>query len=182
MSTQEKIGKIVRGTEERDAIHIAVIPARADQKLAPGAMVRLVGDWPCAVEIGNDDDSIGVVDPFLQCAVLPGQTFWLFLRPNTVTGMRHHWEHPAFIAEGPSESVKWLMDFAERAGLGYERMMGIVEDYVDNAEVWVERDSERARDVYYECSEDFWKHYEAVTGVKEPKSERHWGAPFSCSC
>jgi hypothetical protein len=39
---------------------------------------------------------IGIVDPFLDQPVRPGEEFWVFVYPNTITGMRHYWQHPAF--------------------------------------------------------------------------------------
>jgi hypothetical protein len=41
------------------------------------------------------------VDPFLADPVQPGQMFWLFLYPQTITGLRHVWEHLAFRARLP---------------------------------------------------------------------------------
>ncbi len=92
------IGNIVDDPHpKRDAVHIAVAPVVAGQMLAPGVRVRLDSTTKVAIHsIGNDPTCVGIVDPFLQNYVHEGQTFWLFLLPNTITGLRHMWSHPAF--------------------------------------------------------------------------------------
>ena len=85
------------GDRRRDAIHIAVAPVTATQPLKPGQHVGLVeaGDREL---VGPCESTIGIVDPFLSADVEAGERFWLLLYPNTITGMRHVWTHPAFQA------------------------------------------------------------------------------------
>lgn len=95
---------------DRDAIHLAIIPAIAGECMTPGKKVMLKD----GVARLSDTDAIGIVDPFLPEALVSGDRFWLCLFPNTVTGMRHHWSHPAF----PDESIdrdaaeEWLREYA----------------------------------------------------------------------
>jgi hypothetical protein len=98
MDNGPQLGKlIVDGDRRRDAIHIAVAPVTAAVRLAPGQHVGLVQKGNLDL-VGPCDDNIGVVDPFLVEDIEPGQRFWLFLYPGTITGLRHVWTHPAYTA------------------------------------------------------------------------------------
>lgn len=96
-----QLGQLITdGDCRRDAVHIAVAPVTAAGPLAPGQHVGLLGGGhefagPC-------DRPVGIVDPFLTAGVEPGQRFWLFLYPGTVTSLRHFWTHPAFAARVPA--------------------------------------------------------------------------------
>ena len=100
-----QLGKLIEdGDRRRDAIHIAVIPVTATVNLKPGEHVGLIEDGnelvaPC-------ECNIGIVDPFLSKDVEPQQRFWLFLYPNTITGMRHVWTHPSFRARPQIDEAK----------------------------------------------------------------------------
>lgn len=90
-----KLGEIITTPQQRDAIHIAVVPITAGQMLRPGDRVGFrLGDHETAFLIGSN--AVGIVDPFLKCVVEEGQRFWLFLYPGSVTSIRHDWTHPAF--------------------------------------------------------------------------------------
>ena len=91
---------IVTGDRRRDAVHIAVAPVTATESLQPGQHVGLAspGDTD---RVGPSDSPIGIVDPYLTDCVEPGERFWLFLYPGTVTSLRHVWSHPAFVPRPP---------------------------------------------------------------------------------
>lgn len=86
--TTPTVGKLLTGTEGRDAIHFALAPVVASEILRPGQEVGRNGSI--------EGPMLGIVDPFLKQDVLPGQRFWLFLFPGTITSLRHVWAHPAF--------------------------------------------------------------------------------------
>ncbi len=91
---------ITDGDRRRDAVHVAVAPVTAVERLVPGQHVGLTrGDTEHA---GPAAECIGIVDPFLTAAVEAGERFWLFLYPNTVTSLRHVWTHPAFAPRVPA--------------------------------------------------------------------------------
>lgn len=95
---QETIGKLIEGDYQRDAIHIAVAPVTADEILYPGQRVEFVEGKQGRVKENRRAShvAVGIIDPFLDGRIYPDQKCWLFLFPNTITGMRHEWQHPAF--------------------------------------------------------------------------------------
>lgn len=93
-ATQFSIGHLIGGAAERDAIHIAVAPVIADETLWPGQAIGPVNGDPGRA--APSKTPLGIVDPFLSAPVYPGQRCWMFLLPNTITGLRHEWTHPGF--------------------------------------------------------------------------------------
>lgn len=183
----ETLGTIIT-SGGRDAIHLAVEPVVAGQYLRPGDHVTLIDGK--AILSGK---GLGIVDPFLERAVAPGEMFWLVVYPRQITSLRHVWEHPAFPAEGavvPAEpaddqataSRKWIENFAASIPLRYEVVMDGARDYVS--------DREHGGYGEYLCfggllegesvPDEFWPHYERVTGKKVP--DDHRGSFFTCSC
>jgi hypothetical protein len=188
-----QLGEIITTPQERDAIHIAVVPVTAMSWLSPGSRV---GVNDARTHADTCYPHIGVVDPFLRRdrSVEPGQQFWLFLFPNTVTGMRHHWTHPVF-DENPVESrensEQWLREFAKNndcpdfddlisaatgRNLSNVDPKFYAEAYVNDGEYLLFN----GRDAHGRIPPEFWKHLEIYTGVKIPEEKKP--ANFSCSC
>lgn len=94
----ETIGNIITPAEKRDAIHLAVEPIEAGEKLWPGQDVRIVAGKAynsVMAGIGHDPTPyIGIADPFLRAAINPGDRFWLVIYPRKINSLRHVWTHP----------------------------------------------------------------------------------------
>jgi hypothetical protein len=172
------LGKLITTMEPRDAIHIAVAPVTAAEKLYPGNHLEfsIAGNVEQVVAC-NPTRGIGIVDPFLTQPVLPGQSFWMFLMPNTITGLRHEWTHPAFEQETKEISVWWLRDFTETYmhGLDYDEVVqGAIEGSIYSGD-----------DIDYPSDDvvrEFWKHIEIVTGQKFKFENVEAMHIFRCAC
>jgi hypothetical protein len=178
-----KIGEIITTTQFRDAIHIAVAPVIAGERLFPGQEIRMRGGKAFAT---GEGESLGIVDPFLRQAIHPEQRFWIFLHPGSITSLRHHWEHPAMAGDTlpdvppPREfalpNELWLQDFADNVGLTFAELMEGAKDWIDDGD-YLNRGGLLAG---VDVPPSFWTHYEAVTGRKVPaKKQQNF---FSCSC
>lgn len=182
------LGTILETEASRDAIHIAIAPVVASRTLRPGDRVGLNEKG----EADNlTDNDIGVVDPYLKSPVRPGQRFWLFLFPGTITGLRHQWAHPAF---GPldaskishddhvSKSKAWIAQHANDMGLSDDVLMENAASWLADKSSWpdynVQQGSERWRDTFN--ADEFWHHYEVVTGTVVPADKK--ASMYCCSC
>lgn len=180
----ETLGTIIGDGCGRDAIHIAVEPVVATERLKPGEHIGFVEGGVATTAVKK----IGIVDPFLAAPVAPGQRFWMLMYPRTITSLRHVWTHPdvdagAVVAADPvAVSRKWIEDFGQSVGLGYSTI-------IDGARWWV---ADKRRGGWGEylnfggllegesVPDEFWPHYEVVTGEKV--ADDHRGSFFTCSC
>lgn len=87
---------ITEDNARRDCLHFAVAPLTAGEFLEPGDHFILNEEGEAVATLSVNPYAIGVVDPFLTTDVNKGQRFWGMLKPNTITGLRHVWSHPAF--------------------------------------------------------------------------------------
>lgn len=170
MNENLHLGEVITTEQQKDAIHIAVAPVVASQRLAPGQHIGFIGEL-----VGPSKQPIGIVDPFLSGPVFKGDKFWMFLYPGTISSLRHDWTHPAFTARGTSE--EWLRRFAEdRADLSYQELMDGAEAYLKHGDYLIDGGKWEGFDV----PDEFWDHYEIVKQVAVPEDQR--GSFFSCSC
>lgn len=140
----------------RDAVHVAVFSAVSEEKLFPGQGLAVVREGADTVVASGGD--VAIVDPFLRGPVLPGQRFWAYLYPRTITGLAHRWSHPVFEDSGttyapPSEklaSEKWLRDFVARSDCpSYEEVIGKAAQFVDSG---LDEESQHEHEKYFGCS------------------------------
>lgn len=186
-----KLGQLIGEGEKRDAIHVAIAPVVAAEPLAPGDHIGFVQG-----EEGNErvqrrlSGALGIVDPFLTSRVMPGERFYMFLYPQSITALRHEWTHPIFdafavaLAAKPnavhmSESETWLRAHADRLDLTYNAMMGHAERWLAEDEHTVQHGFDNWRDDFGDPIE-FWHHYEIVTGTVVPQERKR--SFYCCTC
>ena len=131
------------------------------------------------------------MDPFLTHAVSKGERFWVFLFPNTITSLRHVWEHPQFnheITEPTAlnevqQAEQWIADFAKKLEITPVQLIGDAAAYAANEghqflndQAW----NELYRD-YYDEFRTFWEMYRIATG-DENAAHIDNDAPYTCSC
>lgn len=86
-----------------------------------------------------------------------------------------------------AEAVQWIEDTADGCDVSYTRMMDLAERMMDveNRDPYGEYihmgDNESYKNYFWGHEEEFWKHYEAITGNK-PGKEAKENSFFSCSC
>lgn len=180
----ETLGTIIDENQKRDAIHIAVLPVRAGRTLKPGEDIGIEDGLATTV-----DEPTGIVDPFLKANVKKGQMFWMLLYPRMVTSLRHVWSHPAFEGDNQPVTAKptkrdpeiqrsqtWIQNWADDNDVDYDVLMQGAKSYLSRGEYLCEG----GRWEGTHLDEEFWDHYEIVTGdtVKEDKRSSF----FSCSC
>lgn len=190
MSDTLNLGKLIdpKSNQQRDAIHIAVAPVIARQRLTPGKPIGFEQDSTTYV-YGSTHKAIGIVDPFLKGPVYNGEHFWMFLFPNTITSLRHDWTHPAFdpkpiVQNQDRESAEiWMREFAKEAGLEYPEAIEAGLHYLATGNAWVQQGSDSARSKFWEenVSEKYWDAFGALTG-KTVTTEDRKGQVFCCNC
>jgi hypothetical protein len=174
--TLRSLGKLLGdGEGERDAVHIAVVPAVAHRPLKPGTRVGLSDNGEAdALEA---ERAVGVVDPYLTADVQKGQRFWLFLFPGSITSLRHLWTHPAFPA-GPTQTAamsaaeRRLRQICDDGGFAYQAVLDAAR-YGDSLT--------NGYDSGISTDDEFWSLVETITGQTFDQNHRA-DVYFGCAC
>lgn len=190
MDPIQSIGKLLSENEKRDAIHIAILPVVTAEDLQPGDHVSIrygtnqVEHTPTSLK---SDNRVGIIDPFLNLRVVPkGSRVYLFLYPNTVTGMRHEWSCPAVDGtttlsppeDDKEEHEKWLRNFAKKWNYDYDELT--IDAQKDGGHIVAGSTSSSPEDMGSDY-EEFWDHLEALAGQKF--NAHHRGCiTWSCAC
>lgn len=182
------IGRLITGDQYRDAIHVAIVPMVAGARLFAALHVSVAN----GTAFPSQTDRIGIVDPFLTDPVMPGERFWLFLYPGSITSLRHVWTHPGLDDEsggtpttpvtGKEASEKWMRTWAmEHMSVDYYGDYGakLTEDAAyDNAiRAGENQHIGPYEDAREHIDDEWWTHWETITGRKGSRGEY-----FSCSC
>lgn len=176
----ETLGSILGDGEARDAIHLAVEPVTAGERLYPGQDIGIhEGKAFASLNIKK----LGIVDPFLVGGVNAGQKFWLVVYPRQITSLRHVWSHPDF-PENPDltvekeKSLEWMRNFSEEFGYTAKRMIEAATDYLDHGDYLCDGGTFEG----VSTPDEFWTHYEVITGRKPDFEGRYGTSFFTCSC
>lgn len=176
----------------RDAVHVAVFSAFAIEKLFPSQAVSVVEQRDRDTMVSSSGESVGIVDPFLIAPVPPGERFWCYLYPRTITALSHRWSHPGFeatdtIYSTPASKVaseKWLRDFVQHSDCpSYDEVIGKAAQFAIGGGGTAQWDDEylhfNGQDAHGEIPPEFWDHVAVILGT-EIKGDRP--KYFSCSC
>ena len=187
-----KLGALITGEAERDAVHVAVVPAEACVNLKPGQHVGFGGTLGSGMLAVTDAaESIGIVDPFLRAPVKKGQRFYLFLYPGTVISLRHHYRHPVLDADEirretierlNAPAVQRMKEWAKNFGITYREAMQHTDIYLLTGEEAV-LDGFTSMNVStddYPKGGTFWGDYIQITGKEVPDEQKK--DFFSCEC
>lgn len=172
----DTLGKIIDDSCKRDAIHLAVEPVKAGEKLSPGQDITVRG----GKAYSSGSKLYGIVDPFLKKDVKEGDMFWLIIYPRTIKSLRHVWEHPDFDSkdEEREQSIRnsenWLRKFCEETDCPpYYEVMAAALRNPDGDTIHIS-----GEDASGDIPDEFWNHVENISGMKWPKRPQY----FSCSC
>ena len=201
----DKLGTFLNGTEQRDAVHIAIAPVVADTELKPGQHIGFVEknnfELVGPLSPPSQYPTIGIVDPLLSGVIHKGQRFWMWMYPNTVTSLRHDWEHPSF----PKQSIKPMKPSQEEIALATQQLIkdGSIEwmqdwanehmslNYYDDGNEHLSKEESYKKAIeaghtncvgpYEEAKEyidnEWWDHWENITGCKGDR-----GQYIRCGC
>jgi hypothetical protein len=202
----ETLGTIIGPYEKRDAIHLAVIPVIARQDLKAGDDVGINGTHENP--IGIVDPFINRSRYDCSKRIDMGERFWLVIYPRKINSLRHVWTHPdipddeayAINSLGANlseikKSKKWIEEWIETmnenydssiydhdASTNYEEIMETAHAHLNDHD-GVNPNAILTHGAFFErytIPEEFWTHFEIITGKSVPTDKKR--SFFSCGC
>ena len=176
--SEQKLGTWPAIGDDRDAVHVPIVPVRCKQDFKIAERVKIKHDGSEYVaEYCAHDDHDGMIDPFLGRDPVKGEVVFMCMRPGSIISLSHVWYHPKVRHLDQTKAAKMALEsFASEIGTDLETLLRRVERYVDSGDYWVEG----GRFEGQRMPNDFWDNYEIVTGTKVEKEDQ--GHFFSCSC
>lgn len=187
MDPIKTLGTILKEDVLRDAIHLAIMPVITADEIYAGERVKLIyGTKNFVKQCGSGNDYVGIIDPFLESYIPRGSRVWMFLRPNTIIGLRHEWTHPEVdnTHVPDNEHEAWLKSFACQWNFDYDTLISEASSHINSSYehgITAQGVDLHSRSELGEDHDKFWQHMEALTGKKFGNSHReqfYW----SCSC
>lgn len=152
-----EIGKLHMLEQHRDAVHMAIAPAVAGERMRPGMHVG----FHEGKAYNSIAKFIGIVDPFLDdSGVKKVDKFWVFLYPGSITSLRHEWTHPSF-QDDPVAQPAPISD-AER-----EAARHVAERLTNSGEHWLREFCRNGDCLNYEQLIDAIKNGESISAEDE---------------
>ena len=183
------VGKQLPAMTEADAIHVPVLPVILDEAMRPGEWVVIEkgqARLPKRSDTGICQEvPSAIIDPFLlqnnayirkDVGKLPkGARVFAFMRPGSITSMRHVWTHPDH-----DYDEAWLTDFAAEFELSPDGLMEAAARYLTTGSCLVTGfDTPDAGYDNYKLKR-FWHIYYART--QDPMAKDRDDGFFTCSC
>lgn len=180
MSENLNLGQLINGKQEKDAVHIAVVPVVAGEDLSPGQHVGILSNDEEIIVGPINNKNSGIIDPFLKQKILKNQKCWMFMYPGSITSLRHDWQHPALCKTEIEKSELWLKEFAKELGYDYNWVCEIALSSLCKGYSTVGDDD--AQDIFNEKKEEFLRHAAIAFGKKPLTEEEVDNVYFSCAC
>lgn len=178
--------KLNKEEADRDAVHIAVLPCVAAGRLSAGMPVKV--NRVTGMAEYDIVQAVGIVDPFLSEPIFPGDKFFVWLTPNTITGLQHRWTHPVIddmleedvspITASRHGAIAKINECANACGVTFDFLIDAAKEYNENNETTHMGSNSQYSD--YDDWKGFWRAFTTYTG-ETVKDDTYW-APFRCTC
>lgn len=160
------LGELITTEKGRDAVYVAIAPVTAAEKLYPGQGIVLTDATGIRVKSATGNDWSGIVDPFLTAPVFPEQRFWMWMRPGSITSLRHEWTHPALdsapaLVDSKAAARSAVAALGASMGMTFDGIMDAARTYQESGRQLVRWEFEGMG-----IPNDFWDDYQTLTGEK----------------